>query len=179
MHATTLAWCKVLGLVGEVSEATVKAAYRREMKVWHPDRHHGDPALYAAAEQRAKDLNNAYECLTEELEDMATLGLSPEKATTSSYSPRSTPRHTYNKRSFTPGFPGSSVTEVFVKSSNILSVGYDSLRKTLYIKFHDGSVYEYYDVPHSMFDQLIDANSHGSFAHRYIYSRFRQKRISH
>ena len=34
-----------------------------------------------------------------------------------------------------------------VSSSNLSAVGYDSLTGTLSIEFHDGRLYEYYNVP--------------------------------
>ena len=37
-----------------------------------------------------------------------------------------------------------------VTSSNIFSVGFDENSETLEIEFHDGSIYEYYGVPKSL-----------------------------
>lgn len=39
----------------------VKLAYRQLSKQWHPDKNQGDPA----AEQKFKEINNAYECIME------------------------------------------------------------------------------------------------------------------
>ena len=66
--------------------------------------------------------------------------------------------------------------EVFVKSSNILSVGYSRETRILYIKFHDGTVYRYFGVQQGTFDELLGASSHGSYAHGNIYNRFRYER---
>lgn len=55
--------------------------------------------------------------------------------------------HTYRNRKFSPGFPDSTTFEVFMKSSNVLSAGYNPDRSVLYVKFHNGDVYEYEGVP--------------------------------
>lgn len=50
-----------------------------------------------------------------------------------------------------------------VESSNLASVGYDEKSKTLEIQFHSGGIYEYYDVDKSVYEELMNADSHGSY----------------
>lgn len=50
-----------------------------------------------------------------------------------------------------------------VDSTNLKSVGYDKASKTLEIEFQNGGVYEYYEVPKEEFDDLMSANSKGSY----------------
>ena len=64
-----------------------------------------------------------------------------------------------------------------VSSSNLAAVGYDSDTATLRILFHDGSEYEYYNVPLQVYNGLMSASSHGSYANSFIYKRFRQRKI--
>ena len=64
-----------------------------------------------------------------------------------------------------------------VSSSNIRSIGYDSISQTLEIEFHSGSIYQYFDVPESIYNALMSASSHGSFFHRHIKGRFRWTKI--
>jgi len=64
-----------------------------------------------------------------------------------------------------------------VSSSDINSVGYDSESHTLEIEFHNGDVYQYFDVPQSTYDALMHASSHGSYFHRYIKDRHRWVKI--
>lgn len=52
---------------------------------------------------------------------------------------------------------------VHVESSNIASIGYDSDTETLEIEFLNGRVYQYYDVPEYIYDELMSASSHGSY----------------
>ena len=50
-----------------------------------------------------------------------------------------------------------------VVSSNILSIGYDASTETLEIEFQTGAVYQYYNVPSSVFETLMAAPSKGQF----------------
>jgi molecular chaperone DnaJ len=50
----------ILGVQKSASQDEVKAAYRKMSKEWHPDKHKGDKA----AEQKFKEINEAYETLS-------------------------------------------------------------------------------------------------------------------
>jgi hypothetical protein len=50
-----------------------------------------------------------------------------------------------------------------VSSSNIASVGYDDKTHTLEVEFHSGHVYQYFDVPRTIFDGLLSAGSVGQY----------------
>lgn len=52
---------------------------------------------------------------------------------------------------------------VSVSSSNIASVGHDESSKILEVEFLNGSVYEYYDVPEHVYQELISAYSVGGY----------------
>jgi uncharacterized protein len=60
-----------------------------------------------------------------------------------------------------------------VSSSNVASVGYDPNSLTLEVEFHDGNVYQYFDVPQLLADGLIGAASVGSFLNQNIKGSFR------
>ncbi len=56
------AWHEVLGVAENASLFEIKAAYRSAIALYHPDRLVGlAPELQALAEQRAKEINAAYE----------------------------------------------------------------------------------------------------------------------
>jgi len=56
-----LGWCyEILGLRHGASEDEVKQAYRDLVKVWHPDRFSHDPRLQVKAQEKLKDINEAY-----------------------------------------------------------------------------------------------------------------------
>jgi hypothetical protein len=54
-----------------------------------------------------------------------------------------------------------------VTSSNVVSIGYDSQAETLEVEFKSG-VYQYYNVPQSIYDQMMVADSIGKFLNVYI-----------
>jgi hypothetical protein len=55
-----------------------------------------------------------------------------------------------------------------VSSSNLASVGYDPTTRTLEVEFHNGSIYQYFDVPAFIYSGLMSASSHGSYLDQYI-----------
>lgn len=64
----------------------------------------------------------------------------------------------------------------YVSSSNIASIGYDPDNQVLEIEFLSGAVYQYYDVPQSVYDGLMAADSHGKFLDVYIKNRHKAQR---
>lgn len=55
-----------------------------------------------------------------------------------------------------------------VSSSNIASVGYDNGTQTLEVEFHNGSVYQYRNVPSGIYQGLMGAPSHGEYFDAYV-----------
>ena len=62
-----------------------------------------------------------------------------------------------------------------VSSSNISSIGYDGTN--LYVLFYSGGLYEYSNVPQSVYNGLMSASSHGSYLANYIKGYYHYKRI--
>ncbi len=52
--------CRILDVQSGASLNAIKSAYRELVKVWHPDRFPGDPALQARATEKLKAINLAY-----------------------------------------------------------------------------------------------------------------------
>ena len=52
---------RILEVQASASVEDIHVAYRQLTQVWHPDRFPGNPALRARAEQRQRELNEAYE----------------------------------------------------------------------------------------------------------------------
>jgi hypothetical protein len=50
-----------------------------------------------------------------------------------------------------------------VQSSNLASIGYDKENQLLEIEFNHGGVYEYFDVPNDVYEELMNASSHGKY----------------
>lgn len=64
-----------------------------------------------------------------------------------------------------------------VASSNIASVGYDEGSQTLEVEFLNGSVYQYYNVPPNMHEQLMQGGSKGRFLNTYIKNAYPYSRV--
>ncbi len=58
-----------------------------------------------------------------------------------------------------------------VSSSNISSVGYDQDSQTLEVEFLGGGVYQYFQVPSSVYEEFMSASSKGRYHHQNIKSR--------
>ncbi|MBK1880204.1 KTSC domain-containing protein [Pelagicoccus mobilis] len=65
----------------------------------------------------------------------------------------------------------------YVASSNLASVGYDENSQTLEVEFLSGAVYQYYNVPVSIFDQLLASPSKGQFLNIYIKNAYPYSRV--
>lgn len=50
-----------------------------------------------------------------------------------------------------------------VSSSNLASIGYDAEYEILEVEFNHGGVYQYFDVPEDVYQELMDAPSHGVY----------------
>jgi len=64
-----------------------------------------------------------------------------------------------------------------VISSNIVSAGYEPVSETLEIEFANGGVYQYYNVPPSIYEQFLAAPSKGRFLISQIKDRFPYARV--
>ena len=69
------------------------------------------------------------------------------------------------------------MNRISVESSNIESIGYDSNSKNLEIEFNDHSVYRYYEVPEDVYEELMAAESKGSYLHQKIKGVYRYEQV--
>ncbi len=170
---------RIIGIKPPFGLKELRTDYLRLIRENHPDKFFGDPTRYASATEKTKQLNLSFQYLSEYLEE---LGGSYDFVTSQNYSsgrPQTTgdPRYTYEGERYAEGFPDTSITEIFLKSSHIISTGYDSASRVLYIKFKGNRVYRYSDVPPSLFEAFLSAESHGKFAHKNIYRSFRYESL--
>jgi hypothetical protein len=61
-------------------------------------------------------------------------------------------------------------------SSNLESAGYDENSQTLEVEFKNGTLYQYFDVPESIYAGLITAESPGGYLAQSIKGVYRYSR---
>ncbi|OFZ67393.1 MAG: hypothetical protein A2V79_09280 [Betaproteobacteria bacterium RBG_16_56_24] len=71
----------------------------------------------------------------------------------------------------------TNIPMVGVKSSQIVSVGYNSSTKTLAVKFTSGGTYHYHGVEQGTVDALMKADSFGKHLQANIVGKFKHKRL--
>jgi hypothetical protein len=62
-------------------------------------------------------------------------------------------------------------------SSQVAEYGYDPAARTLAVRYKNGGLYHYEDVPQKEFDGLCKAQSAGSFLHANVKSKYKHKLI--
>jgi len=63
-------------------------------------------------------------------------------------------------------------------SSNIASVGYDKQKMILEVEFHNGAIYQYFNVPEKVYTELINAPSHGAYFFNEVKDGFSYNKIN-
>lgn len=64
-----------------------------------------------------------------------------------------------------------------VVSSNLKSIGYDEKNQILEVEFRNATIYQYKDVPVTVLDELMTAESKGKYFHDKIRERFEFTKI--
>lgn len=65
----------------------------------------------------------------------------------------------------------------WVDSSNIEQIGYDVDERELWVRFKSGDTYIYSDVPPATYDDIIRADSKGSYLNREIKPNYAYRRV--
>ena len=64
-----------------------------------------------------------------------------------------------------------------VNSTDIESIGYDKMAKTLEVAFHSGGLYQYLLVPSQVHAALMTATSHGTYFHAHIKDKYNCRKL--
>lgn len=65
----------------------------------------------------------------------------------------------------------------YIPSSNLSGVRYQPYTGVLEVAFHNGHIYQYFDVPAQAYRDLMEAPSAGRFFNFYIRDHFRFRRV--
>ena len=64
------------------------------------------------------------------------------------------------------------MTITAVDSTSLRTIGYDAERQPLPVEFHNRSIYQYFEVPATVYQELMQAPSKGAYFNRSIRSNF-------
>lgn len=70
------------------------------------------------------------------------------------------------------------MNRILVNSSNIRSIGYDNQSSILEVEFTSGDIYRYFGMPEYLYQQFLNASSHGQFLNDNIRHNYRYQKIS-
>lgn len=149
---------EVLGVTRNSTKEEIKKAFREQIKKWHPDKFPNQPDKISEALERSKKINEAFYFLED---------YEPPKQRHTNFSTYtySKPKEATNHRRPTAKPKGSrlNIERIRVKSSNIHSIGYDRGTNILQVEFLNGSVYQYWNVPEFVYQELMQASSKGKY----------------
>lgn len=135
---------KLLGVTKDADLKELKSIYRTFMKEFHPDKFVNDEAGRLSAEEKSKELIEAYHLL---------VSIAPET-------------HAQQLEKYTEVITASRIDNFQYKS------------QTLVIDFIDGSSYEYFGIPGSLYHKLLNSDTPDRFARRHIYHEFVYRKVS-
>jgi len=72
--------------------------------------------------------------------------------------------------------PKPEVPMIQVVSSNLKAIGY--AEHVMQVEFQNGGIYRYYDVPVSVFDEIMRAESVGKFYAKYVKGFYLSQKVS-
>jgi len=75
------------------------------------------------------------------------------------------------------GFEGKSVNWVSVDSSVFTSAAYLHGKRLLYLRFHSGDIYRYFDFSPDQYDEFVAADSKGEYFAYNIRDKFRYEQV--
>lgn len=169
-----LATLELLAIPSTIDELTRQ--YRKVISARHPDKFQIESDIHKAT-LIAQSINTSRELLEHIIDDSividATLSDDHEARP---HTHHNKSRYSRDSNNYTPGFPDETVFEYFVKSSHIISAGYNKNSLKMYVKFEDGSVYEYCELAPETFDAFMQAESHGKFSHQFIFRQHKYRR---
>lgn len=64
-----------------------------------------------------------------------------------------------------------------VQSSMIASLGHDANTSTLEVEFNNGAVWQYYDVPESVYYDMMNSGSLGKYFHANIKGQYSEAQV--
>ncbi len=73
--------------------------------------------------------------------------------------------------------PVCDIARAPVRSSMLVSIGYDEPKRILELEFRSGSVYRYINVPAAIYHEMMAAESKGRFYNRRIKKHYKSQKL--
>lgn len=156
---------EILGVNRYSTNAEIKKAYILQIKKWHPDKYSNQPEKQAEALEKSKSINLAYELL----ENYIPPHLEKEKSTIVVKQTRfNDDKQRSNKRYV-------EIKRRNARFANVVSAGYDLKSSVLQVQLKNGSIMQFYNVPHEIFNDLMFSFNRNKFYTVNIYNRFKKE----
>jgi hypothetical protein len=122
MEKTIPELCDILEVSHNATASEVKQAYRDLVRIWHPDKCHGDERLRRKTEEKLKAINEAYQVLRNGVPAYADSNSSTQAATNNSSTPyQSSPPHQPFPNSPVSAAPSESLPAWLALLSSIIA----------------------------------------------------------
>jgi hypothetical protein len=129
---------KLFNVEQDTDLKTLKTTYRNLVKEWHPDKFQEGDEMFTLAEQKSRQIIDAYHFL---------VSIAPETIAANA--------EEYNAT---------------ISESNIVDFKHKGL--LLEVTFLDGSTYEYFGVPKSVYIKMVNSDKQLRFAKRNIFNSY-------
>ena len=80
-------------------------------------------------------------------------------------------------RSAQPAHRGMTMNRIPVESSTVADLGYEEATLTLEVGFLNGTIYQYFDVPETVYQEFMQASSKGTFLNANIKNSYRYVKL--
>ena len=129
---------KLFNVEQDTDLKTLKTTYRNLVKEWHPDKFQEGDEMFTLAEQKSRQIIDAYHFL---------VSIAPETIAANA--------EEYNAT---------------ISESNIVDFKHKGL--LLEVTFLDGSTYEYFGVPRTVYIKMVNSDKQLRFAKRNIFNSY-------
>ena len=163
---------KILGVTRKSTKEEIKRAYRKQVKLWHPDKFPNEHDKRILAHEKCKQINEAFSLL----ENYTSYAPNPpsDLAESGIIKKQQKRYNDPNPRSYKGRL---DINRIRVNSSQLNSVGYDPIHLVLQVALKNGGIYQYYDVPLTIYQGFIIHSSKDTYFNKYIASRFRRELV--
>jgi hypothetical protein len=156
---------EILGVSKQCSKEEIKKAYRKQSMLWHPDKFSNDKAKWEVAHLKFIKIAEAYELLKNYEPPKIR---ETQKPANTNFKSQTTNKTTTTKTDRT------NIIRTRVQSSNVFAIGYDKNTMILQVEFKNGILYEYYEVPETIYFAFMNASSKGRFVGNLYKYKYRQ-----